>query len=82
MKSHRIHIPLYHIPVRFRPWFLVFTSLVMLLLAFLGFTNFSRALPLNDKLLHFLCFAFATAIFYFIFDVEEFVSYNSFHIHS
>jgi len=43
----------------------------MLLLAFLGFTNFSRALPLNDKLLHFICFAVATGVFYFIFDVEE-----------
>ncbi|KAH6914343.1 hypothetical protein BKA70DRAFT_1369641 [Coprinopsis sp. MPI-PUGE-AT-0042] len=43
----------------------------MILLAFLGFTNFSRALPLNDKLLHFFCFGIATAVFYFIIDVEE-----------
>jgi len=43
----------------------------MLLLAMLGFTNFSRSLPLNDKLLHFICFCIATAVFYFIFDVEE-----------
>ena len=43
----------------------------MVLLAFLGFTNFSRSLPLNDKLLHFLCFCVATGVFYFIFDVEE-----------
>ena len=40
-------------------------------LGLLGFTNFSHALPLNDKLLHFLCFGLATAVFYFIMDVEE-----------
>jgi hypothetical protein len=43
----------------------------MVLLAFLGFTGFSRALPLNDKLLHFLCFMIATGVFYFIADIEE-----------
>jgi len=43
----------------------------MVILAFLGFTNFSRSLPMNDKLLHFLCFCLATAVFYFIIDVEE-----------
>lgn len=43
----------------------------MVILAFLGFTNFSQALPLNDKILHFLCFGIATAVFYFIVDVEE-----------
>jgi len=36
-----------------------------------GFTNFSRSLPLNDKLLHSLCFCIATGVFYFIIDVEE-----------
>jgi hypothetical protein len=41
----------------------------MVVLAFLGFTNFSRSLP--DKLLHFLCFCIATGVFYFIIDVEE-----------
>lgn len=56
-------------------WFLVFTCFIMLVLAFLGFTNFSRSLPLNDKLLHFLCFCIATAVFYFIIDVEECVVY-------
>lgn len=45
----------------------------MFILAFLGFTNFSRSLPLNDKLLHFICFCVATGVFYFIFDVEEYV---------
>jgi VanZ family protein len=43
----------------------------MVMLAMLGFTNFSRSLPLNDKLLHFVCFCLATGVFYFIFDVEE-----------
>jgi len=52
-------------------WFLIFTSFIMVVLAFLGFTNFSRSLPLNDKLLHFLCFCIATGVFYFIIDVEE-----------
>ena len=52
-------------------WFLVFTCLILLSLAFLGFTNFSHSLPLNDKLLHFLCLGLATGVFYFIFDVEE-----------
>lgn len=45
----------------------------MLILGFLGFTNFSHSLPLNDKLLHFICFFIATTVFYFIFDVEEWV---------
>ncbi|KAJ7685247.1 hypothetical protein DFH06DRAFT_36169 [Mycena polygramma] len=72
MKSHRVRIPKYeHLPIRLRPWFLLFTTLVMFMLAFLGFTNFSRALPINDKLLHFSCFGLASGVFYFIFDVEE-----------
>ena len=52
-------------------WFLLFTCIIMTILALLGFTNFSRALPINDKFLHFLCFSIATAVFYFIVDVEE-----------
>ncbi|KAF5380462.1 hypothetical protein D9615_004627 [Tricholomella constricta] len=71
MKSHRFKIPKYDMPIRLRLWFLVFTCIVMVALAFLGFTNFSRSLPMNDKLLHFLCFCLATVVFYFIFDVEE-----------
>ncbi|KZT29018.1 hypothetical protein NEOLEDRAFT_1128527 [Neolentinus lepideus HHB14362 ss-1] len=71
MRSYHYRIPKYDLPIRFRPWFLVFTSLIMLLLAFLGFTNFSHSLPLNDKLLHFFCLMIATGVFYFIFDVEE-----------
>nr|VWO98304.1 Zn(2)-C6 fungal-type domain-containing protein [Ganoderma boninense] len=71
MRSHHFHVPKYDLPLRLRPWFLVFTALILLSLAFLGFTNFSHSLPLNDKLLHFLCMGLATAVFYFIFDVEE-----------
>jgi len=44
----------------------------MVVLAFLGFRE-QRALPLNDKLLHFLCFMIATGVFYFIVDIEEYV---------
>ena len=55
----------------FLQWFLSFTCFIMVVLAFLGFTNFSRSLPLNDKLLHSLCFCIATGVFYFIIDVEE-----------
>lgn len=54
-------------------WFLCGTVIIMLILAFLGFTNYSHALPLNDKLLHFICLCLATGVFYFIFDVEEYV---------
>jgi len=72
MKSRRISIRRYeHLPIRIRPWFLVFTFLVMFALAFLGFTNFSHSLPLNDKLLHFLCLGLATGVLYWVFDVEE-----------
>ena len=89
MRSHHLTIPIYDLPLRFRPvstvpsasesrgtefvtqWFVLFTCLVMITLAFLGFTNFVHALPINDKLLHFFCLMLATGIFYFIFDVEE-----------
>jgi len=71
MRSYHFQIPVYDLPVRLRPWFLIFTSLTMVMLAFLGFTNVSHGLPLNDKLLHFFCLMLATGVFYFIFDVEE-----------
>lgn len=76
MKSYRFHIPKYDLPLRLRPWFLVFTCTVMIILAFLGFTDFSRSLPLNDKLLHFLCFTLATGVFYFIVDIEEYATFR------
>jgi len=71
MRSYHFRIPIYEMPIRLRPWFVVFTFIVMLVLAFLGFTNFSHSLPLNDKLLHFMCLGIATGIFYFIFDVQD-----------
>ncbi|KAI0368351.1 hypothetical protein BV20DRAFT_928782, partial [Pilatotrama ljubarskyi] len=71
MRSYHFRIPKYDMPIRLRPWFVVFTSLILVTLALLGFTNFSHALPVNDKVLHFLCMAIATGVFYFIFDVEE-----------
>ncbi|KAH9858967.1 hypothetical protein C2E23DRAFT_800768 [Lenzites betulinus] len=71
MRSHHFRIPKYDMPIRLRPWFLLFTFLILISLALLGFTNFSHALPLNDKVLHFLCMDIATGVFYFIFDVEE-----------
>ncbi|KAJ2918534.1 hypothetical protein MD484_g1805, partial [Candolleomyces efflorescens] len=73
MKSHHVHIPKYDLPIRFRPWFVAFTTVIMVMLGFLGFTNFSQSLPLNDKMLHFICFGVATAVFYWIVDVEEYV---------
>ncbi|KAF8444608.1 hypothetical protein L210DRAFT_3620159 [Boletus edulis BED1] len=71
MKSHRLSLPNYNLPIRLRPWFLLLTISIMLLLAFLGFTNISHSLPLNDKFLHLTCFCIATGVFYFIFDIEE-----------
>jgi len=71
MRSHRLKIPKYNLPLRIRPWFVGLTIFIMLALAFLGFTNVVHGLPVNDKLLHFFCLGTATAVFYFIFDVEE-----------
>ncbi|KAI0746009.1 hypothetical protein C8Q76DRAFT_705724 [Earliella scabrosa] len=71
MRSHHFQIPKYDMPIRLRPWFLLFTCLILVSLAFLGFTNFAHSLPLNDKILHFVCMGLATGVFYFIFDVEE-----------
>lgn len=91
MKSHRLRLRKYDVPVRFRPvsiiirpsasqqlitvlqWFLILTCIIVVVLAFLGFTNFKDALPINDKILHFLCFCFATFVFYFIVDMDEYV---------
>ncbi|KAL0578282.1 hypothetical protein V5O48_003693 [Marasmius crinis-equi] len=73
MKSYRVRIPnhYYDSPLRLRPWFILFTVITMLSLAFLGFTNIHEALPLSDKVLRFLCFSVATFLFYFIVDVDE-----------
>jgi len=58
-------------PIRLRPWFLVFTCLIMALLALSSITNYTGSLRLSDTLLHFICFCIATGVFYFIVDVEE-----------
>ncbi|KAG7098832.1 hypothetical protein E1B28_000736 [Marasmius oreades] len=73
MKSYHVRLLNYHHdnPLRIRPWFVLFTTMTMLSLALLGFTNFHEALPLSDKLLRFICFWVATFVFYFIVDVDE-----------
>lgn len=71
MRSYSFNIPKYDLPLRIRPWFVAFTILIMLSLAFLGLTNVAHVFPPNDKLLHFFCLGIATGVFYFIFDVEE-----------
>ncbi|KAH9951547.1 hypothetical protein B0H21DRAFT_775754 [Amylocystis lapponica] len=74
MKSHRLHVPKYDMPLRLRPDVLVVPAIHLAHYdgpGFLGFTNFSHSLPLDDKLLHFFCLGIATGVFYFIFDVEE-----------
>jgi len=57
------------LPIRLRPWFLLFTALILVLLGLLGISTVD--LPLNDKILHFACMGAATGIFYWIVDVDE-----------
>ncbi|KAA1471781.1 hypothetical protein DENSPDRAFT_837858 [Dentipellis sp. KUC8613] len=71
MRSYPMHIPKYDMPLRIRPWFILLTVLVMATLSVLGFTNLAHSLPINDKVLHFVCLGIATGVFYFIWDVEE-----------
>ncbi|KAG8928776.1 hypothetical protein FRC03_009160 [Tulasnella sp. 419] len=73
MRSRSLTLPAFlpDLPIRWRPWFLLFTSLIMLLLALLGFTNIANNWPLDDKILHFVCLGLATGVFYFIFDADE-----------
>ncbi|PWN42121.1 hypothetical protein IE81DRAFT_366856 [Ceraceosorus guamensis] len=60
------------LPLRIRPTILVLNVLALLGLAFLGFHPRGGAyIPINDKLLHFICFFLATALFYMIWDVDE-----------
>ncbi|UZJ52876.1 hypothetical protein CBS101457_002196 [Exobasidium rhododendri] len=60
------------LPLRIRPAF-VFAAVICLLgLAVLGFHPRGQTyIPINDKVLHFICFLFATGLFYFIWDVDE-----------
>lgn len=65
------------LPLRIRPALVLGTFLALLLLSLLGFhpTLASHltpaAVPASDKLLHFVCFGIATALFYSCWVVEE-----------
>ncbi|GJN94103.1 hypothetical protein Rhopal_007177-T1 [Rhodotorula paludigena] len=65
------------LPLRIRPAFIVLTFLTLLVLSLLGFhpTLAQRLappdVPFSDKVLHFVCFALATALFYACWVVEE-----------
>ncbi|GAA6055687.1 hypothetical protein JCM3770_001021 [Rhodotorula araucariae] len=65
------------LPLRIRPAFVVLTFLSLLVLSLLGFhptlaTHLAPpAVPFSDKVLHFVCFALATALFYACWVVEE-----------
>ncbi|KZT57762.1 hypothetical protein CALCODRAFT_433787 [Calocera cornea HHB12733] len=72
MRSQKFVLPgSYYLPLRLRPWFIIFTMVDMVLLALLGFTNVVHNVPVNDKVLHFAGLGLATGLVYFIFDVEE-----------
>ncbi|KAF9529236.1 hypothetical protein CPB83DRAFT_272894 [Crepidotus variabilis] len=71
MKSYKVKIPKYNLPVRVRPWFVLLTSINITVLAILGFTNIHPKLPLPDKVSHSIAFFVATSVFYFIIDVDE-----------
>ena len=66
-----------HLPLRIRPALVLGTFLALLILSMLGFhpTLASHltpsAVPWSDKLLHFICFGIATALFYSCWVVEE-----------
>ncbi|GAA5879944.1 hypothetical protein JCM1840_006939 [Sporobolomyces johnsonii] len=65
------------LPLRIRPAFVLLTSLTLLVLSLLGFHPTLAArlappqVPFSDKVLHFVCFALATSLFYAIWQVEE-----------
>lgn len=60
------------LPLRIRPAFVVLNVLDLIFLGVLGFHPSGQAwIRLNDKVLHFICFFFATALFYMIWDVDE-----------
>ncbi|GAA6013888.1 hypothetical protein JCM11491_000458 [Sporobolomyces phaffii] len=69
--------PAVPVPVRVRPCFLAATFVSLVVLSLLGFhpTLATRlappAVPLSDKVLHFVCFAAATAAFYRIWHVPD-----------
>ncbi|KIM26980.1 hypothetical protein M408DRAFT_330340 [Serendipita vermifera MAFF 305830] len=72
MRSYKLRLPQgLDLPIRLRPWFVGLTAIVLLCLALFGFTNLAQHWSFNDKALHFICFTFATAQFYFVLDVDE-----------
>ncbi|BGP43784.1 hypothetical protein JCM10450v2_007982 [Rhodotorula kratochvilovae] len=65
------------LPLRIRPAFIVLTFVTLLVLSLLGFhptlaTHLAPPdVPFSDKVLHFVCFGLATALFYACWVVEE-----------
>ncbi|GHJ88911.1 hypothetical protein NliqN6_5313 [Naganishia liquefaciens] len=58
-------------PLRIRPAVLALLAAWSTLLAILGFAPFGSAIPIHDKLLHFIGIGVLTAITYFIIDVPD-----------
>ncbi|BGP35625.1 hypothetical protein JCM10296v2_007466 [Rhodotorula toruloides] len=69
--------PLGDLPLRIRPVFVVYTFLTLVVLSLLGFHPTLAhhlappSVPFSDKVLHFVCFFCATALFYTCWVVEE-----------
>ncbi|SPO25765.1 uncharacterized protein UTRI_03130 [Ustilago trichophora] len=60
------------LPLRIRPAFVILNILDLILLGILGFHPRGQTwIRINDKILHFVCFFLATAMFYMIWDVDE-----------
>ncbi|KAK4700244.1 hypothetical protein P7C70_g6006, partial [Phenoliferia sp. Uapishka_3] len=65
-----------NLPLRVRPIFILLTAFSLFVLGALGFhptlaKKISPDVPFSDKILHFVCFAFASAEFYAIWIVDE-----------
>lgn len=59
------------LPLRIRPAFVALTFLTLLILSALGFhPTLASKTRINDKLLHFVCFAIATGCFVWVFEVD------------
>ncbi|SPO25450.1 uncharacterized protein UTRI_03130_B [Ustilago trichophora] len=60
------------LPLRIRPAFVILNILDLIFLGILGFHPRGQTwIRINDKILHFVCFFLATAMFYMIWDVDE-----------
>jgi len=55
----------------FAQWLLGFMVLWLGLMAILGFIKFTNGLPLNDKFLHFVCFAVLASLFFLTLDIDD-----------